>query len=128
MHELSIAHGLVELVCDELMHESAARVRAVRLRVGPLSGVVAEALRFAYDAAAAGTALEGSILQIEHVTPAVFCPACRAERELAAVQPLRCPVCLTPTPDVVRGRELEVASVELMEPSTAPGDVAARPV
>ena len=120
MHELSIAQRLVELVSDELIAEPAARVRSVRLRLGPLSGVVAEALLFAYDAATGGTALQGSTLEIEPVTPAVFCAKCGKERELASIQRLCCPVCLTPTPDVVRGRELEVVSVEVMEPAVAP--------
>jgi hydrogenase nickel incorporation protein HypA/HybF len=116
MHELSVAQRLVELVSDELAGEPSLRVRSVRLRLGPLSGVVAEALLFAYDAATAGTALEGSTLEIERVTPAAFCPKCRKERELSNIQRLRCPVCHTPTPEVVRGRELEVLSVEVSDP------------
>jgi hydrogenase nickel incorporation protein HypA/HybF len=120
MHELSVAQQLVELVCDELIDAPSAHVRLVRLRLGPLSGVVAEALLFAYGAAAAGTPLAGSTLEIEHVAPAVFCANCRRERELASVQHLRCPVCLAPTPDVMRGRELEVVSVEVSESAVAP--------
>ena len=120
MHELSIAHRLVELVCDELVDEPAARVRSVRLRLGPLSGVVAQALLFAYDAATAGTPLQGSTLEVEHVAPVVFCAGCERESELPSVQLLRCPVCLAPTPDVVRGRELEIVSVEVIDPAVAP--------
>ena len=122
MHELSVAQRLVELVTEELMDEPSLRVRSVCLRLGPLSGVVAEALLFAYDAATAGTALQGSTLEIEQVAPAVFCPKCRKERELSNVQRLRCPVCRTPTPEVVRGRELEVLSVEVSEPQEEPDD------
>ena len=117
MHELSVAQRLVELVSDELAGEPSLRVRSVRLRLGPLSGVVAQALLFAFDAATSGTALEGSTLEIEQVTPAVFCPKCRKERELSNIQCVRCPVCHTPTPEVVRGRELEVLSVEVSDPS-----------
>ena len=115
MHELSVAQRLVELVSAELGEDVAPKVRSVRLRLGPLSGVVAQALLFAYDAATEGTALQGSVLEIEEVTPAVFCAKCGKERELASVQRLRCPVCRSPAPEVVRGRELEVLSVEVFD-------------
>ena len=121
MHELSVAQQLVELVRAELQVDApSAQVRSVRLRLVPLSGVVAEALLFAYGAATEGTPLAGSSLEIEHVMPAVYCANCRRERELDNVQHLRCPVCLAPTPDMVRGRELEVVSVEVIEPAVAP--------
>ena len=123
MHELSVAQSLVELVSDAVASEGTARVVAVRLRVGPLSGVVPQAMHFAWDAAAAGTPLEGSALQIEGVTPAAYCPRCGREHDLADVSRLRCPVCDGPTPDVVRGRELEVVSVEVAEAAPPAGSV-----
>jgi hydrogenase nickel incorporation protein HypA/HybF len=111
MHELSIAESLVELISDEVALHDSARVVSVRLRLGPLSGVVLQALRFAYGAATAGTALEGSSLEIDEVKAAVYCPRCRTDRDLDEVRRLRCPVCDTPSPRLVRGRELEVVSV-----------------
>ena len=74
MHELSVAQRLVELVCEEVRAERACRVTVVHLRLGPLSGVVAEALLFAFDSATAGTRLDGAKLAIEPVEPAVSCP------------------------------------------------------
>lgn len=66
MHELSIAISLVEAVCDELPRlGDGVTVRAVRLRVGPLSGVVPDALAFAFDAAALETPIAGARLDIE---------------------------------------------------------------
>ena len=115
MHELSVAHRLVELVLEALAGEPTPRVRSVRLRLGPFSGVVEQALRFAYGPATAGTALAGSTLEIEEVAPVAFCAECRAERELPDIRSLRCPICGTPTPEVVRGRELEVLSVEVYD-------------
>ncbi len=43
----------------------------------------------------------------------VYCPECREERQLASLQHFRCPVCNTPTPDIVGGRELELTALEL---------------
>jgi len=42
-----------------------------------------------------------------------YCPACAAERALPSVQELCCPVCGSPTPQIVRGRELEVVALEI---------------
>ena len=73
MHELSIALSLVDAVCEELPRlGDGARVRAVRVRVGPLSGVVPGALSFAFDVASADSALAGARLEIEQAEGAVL--------------------------------------------------------
>jgi hydrogenase nickel incorporation protein HypA/HybF len=116
MHELSVAQRLVELLEAELGASGPVKVNSVLLRVGPLSGVVPQAMLFAYDAAVEGTMLAGSKLQIEEVAPAIFCKTCDVERPLGSIQKMRCPVCKTPSADVIRGRELEVVSVEVVDP------------
>ena len=65
MHELSIAISIVEMATEEAERHGAARVDAVHLRLGRLSGVVARALRASYDLACEQTPLEGSRLLIE---------------------------------------------------------------
>ena len=65
MHELSIATSLVEAVCEELPRLNGATVRAIRIRVGSLSGVSSDALLFSFDAAADGSPIAGSLLEIE---------------------------------------------------------------
>ena len=112
MHELSIALSLLDLVEEEsARHEG--RIAAVHLRLGPLSGVVREALVSAYEMAREGTAAEGADLVVEEVPVVVACRACEAERAPASAWDLRCPVCGGPTPEVVRGRELEVFALEI---------------
>ncbi len=60
MHELSIALSIVEGAEEEVERQGGGRVYAVHLRLGPLSGVVKEALLFSYELACEGTSLEGS--------------------------------------------------------------------
>jgi hydrogenase nickel incorporation protein HypA/HybF len=115
VHELSVAQRLVEIVTESLATEGDVHVAAVHLRLGPLSGVVAEALLFAFDAAVENTPLAGARLMIETVEPAVYCPACGQEQPLASVQRFCCRVCGAVTPHVVRGRELEVTQVEVLD-------------
>src|SRR5438105_15634846 len=112
MHELSIALSIIDVAAEEAeRHEG--RVVAVQLRLGPLSGVVKEALVSAYELAREGTPLEGSRLDVEETPVVAYCPACAAERAVASARELCCPVCGTPTPRVVGGRELEVVALEV---------------
>ena len=115
MHELSIALSLIELACDKVRAVGDVRVEAVCIRVGRLSGVATEALSFCFDAAARGTAVEGARLHIEDVPLTIYCPQCAAERQLDSIQHLRCPVCEQPALDIVRGRELELAALEVSD-------------
>lgn len=123
MHELSIAVSLIDMAAEEA-ERLGVRVEALNLRLGALSGVVREALLFSFDLAAEGTAIEGARLEIEEVPVAVFCPVCHEERTLPGIQDFRCPVCGAPTPDVIRGRELELATMEV---STKEGERNATP-
>ena len=58
------------------------------------------------------TPLANAELVIEEVPVAAFCPACAVER-VVEFPNLSCPVCGTLTPDIVRGRELEVTALEI---------------
>ena len=65
MHELSIAISIVEGVSEEAERNGGGIIRAVHLRLGRLSGVVRDALLFAWEAAREGTPLQESELRIE---------------------------------------------------------------
>jgi hydrogenase nickel incorporation protein HypA/HybF len=114
MHELSIATSIVDMA-REKAEELGGRVWAVHLKLGPLSGVVKDALLFSYGIACQDTPLDGSTLVVEDAPLVVFCPRCDQQRVLGAARALRCPECGTPTPDVVGGRELELVSLEIGE-------------
>jgi hydrogenase nickel incorporation protein HypA/HybF len=112
MHELSIALGILDVAAEEA-ERHGGRVAAVHLKLGPLSGVVKEALVAAYELAREGTPLERAELVVEEVGILAHCPRCAADCAPASLQDLRCPACGAPTPDVVRGRELEVVALEI---------------
>ena len=62
MHELSIALSMIEMATEEARRRGGARVNALHLKLGPLSGVVKDALLFSFEVACIGTMLEGSSL------------------------------------------------------------------
>lgn len=102
----------VRMAVDAAKSAGASRVLALRLRVGTLSGAVPEALRFAFDVVCRDTIAEGASLEMETVPAAGWCPVCRAEFECADFIS-ECPRCHNPNGELRRGRELEIASVEI---------------
>jgi len=129
MHELSIAQGLVDAACEALSHcePPPARVRSLLVRIGALSGVVPEALEFCYVLSVKGTSLEGSRLVIQDQPVVVFCPRCLENKTLGEDLLFRCPVCNTPTPELVHGRELELISMELIDSDEPPDECESDP-
>lgn len=115
MHELSIALSMIELATEEAERRGGVPVVALHLKLGPLSGVVKDALLFSYEVACNGTLLEGSRLVIEDVPVVIYCWQCQREQQLESIQRFCCPVCGTLSSDVVRGRELEFVAMELEE-------------
>src|SRR6476620_1536773 len=108
MHELSIMQGLVDAVLDRTGERT---VTAVNLRVGPLSGVLPDAMRFCFDVASAGTPLAGAQLMIDEPQGRARCRSCGDEFELADLI-LLCP-CGSADVEVLSGRELMLMSVDV---------------
>ena len=112
MHELSIAMSIVEMAEEESASRNA-KVEAVHLKLGALSGVVKEALLSCYEMACEGTPLQGSRLLIDEVPVIIFCQVCLAERVLNSTQLFCCPQCATPSAQIVQGREIEVVALQI---------------
>jgi len=113
MHELSIALSILETAADEARRHGGGRIRAIHLRLGPLAGVIKEALVSAFDLARDTEAQGDATLLIEEVPIVARCPKCRTDRPVVAIDQLCCVECGTPTPDLVSGRELEVFALEI---------------
>lgn len=112
MHELSVAHAIVTTVVGALPDDEV-RVTQVIVRIGALSGVVPEALQFAYEVAADNTPLVDAVLVIERTPVIIHCIPCNDDVQLPGTTDFSCPSCHTPSGDVRSGHELEVASITL---------------
>jgi hydrogenase nickel incorporation protein HypA/HybF len=115
MHELSIAMSIVEMAEEEAERRGGARVNAVYLKLGLLAGVVKDALLYSYDVACEGTDMQGSRLVIEELPVIVNCPVCKRQQRLDSIQWFVCPECKGPVSEVIQGREVEVAALEIEE-------------
>jgi hydrogenase nickel incorporation protein HypA/HybF len=112
MHEFSIMQTALNQALREARLAGAARVHEIRLRVGVLSGVVPDALQFAFEALTPGTPAEGARLTIEEVPARFWCAPCGREfvsENLYA----ECPDCGQPSNELRAGRELELSSMEV---------------
>jgi len=112
MHEVGIIQEAVRLALETAESSKASRVHRLRLRVGAMSGVVPDALQFAFDLVCRGTPAEGASLEIEPVSAACWCGACQAEFECEDFVN-ECPRCHGLSNELLRGRELELASIEV---------------
>ncbi|HEY6234211.1 MAG TPA: hydrogenase maturation nickel metallochaperone HypA [Candidatus Elarobacter sp.] len=115
MHELSVALNLLEGVQQTATRDGIDRILAVHVRIGALSGIAPDALRFSWELATAGTVAADSALRIEDVPLIVFCENCAAERAPRAASGLVCPSCGSACPNIVRGRELQLVAMEVPE-------------
>jgi hydrogenase nickel incorporation protein HypA/HybF len=112
MHEVSIMAEAVRMAVESAQAAGARRITGLRLRVGKLSGAVPEAMTFAWDVVSRDTIAAGAQLEIESVPAAGWCEACQAE--FACMDYLNeCPRCHEVSGELRRGRELEIASVEM---------------
>lgn len=114
MHELGIAQSALQLALDKACRERAARVTRIVLRVGALSGVDQEALRFAFTAILPGTPAAGAILQIDPVPAVAYCSDCRQDFTLEENFFLECPKCGGSNATIKQGRELDLVRLELI--------------
>jgi hydrogenase nickel incorporation protein HypA/HybF len=119
MHELSIAMNVVELARGHSRLHGDGPISAVTLRIGRLSCVHEDSLRYSFELVTEGTPLAGARLRIIEVPIRIWCPTCKAERELPGIQRLACPECGHLSGEIRAGRELDLESIELA-PETTP--------
>jgi hydrogenase nickel incorporation protein HypA/HybF len=112
MHEVSIMSEAVRMAVEATKAAGANHVVGLRLRVGRLSGAVPDAMEFAWEVVRRGTIAENARLEIESVPAACWCAACQVEFECADFFD-ECPRCHNLSGELRRGRELEIASVEM---------------
>lgn len=121
MHELTVAMQICSALERELDDSPDAAdatgpliVDVVRVRVGALSGIVPEALEFAWPHAVAGSRLLGDAsIEIEFVDVAVNCTACSTTSTTPDLTRLRCPLCRSPDVQIHGGDELDIVSVDV---------------
>ena len=102
----------LDLAEQQARQSGASVIHILRMRIGKLSGVVTEALRFAFQALKANTLAANATLEIDEVQPACWCARCQREFEVNDYI-YECPDCHKPSVDLRRGREMALISLEI---------------
>ena len=111
MHEMAITESLLEIALAEANKAGAKRITAINLKIGALTGVVADSISFYMELVAKGTPAEGARLVTTVLPVTDRCPACGADFPVEDLVFL-CPTCGGPG-QVVTGRELMIESLEI---------------
>jgi len=104
--------SVLALAEEQARTSGATQIHEVRLRIGQLSGVVAEAMETAFGILRKGTLAAEAQLAIDRVPGACWCRSCQQEFETSEWL-CECPGCGGISAELRRGRELELSSLEV---------------
>jgi hydrogenase nickel incorporation protein HypA/HybF len=123
MHEMGIAMQIVEIATASIPTDiKNVRVAKVNLKVGKLTAVVPESLRFCFKIVSQDTALHDAELNIEEVPIAIKCSDCSNEWTISEPA-FTCPKCNSGSVKVISGRELDINSIEIFNEDEQDADM-----
>jgi hydrogenase nickel incorporation protein HypA/HybF len=111
MHEMSITRSILEIVRREMDANDIHALKKLKVRIGELTAVEPDSLRFCFDVSIKGTPFEGAVLEIEEVPLSGRCRECGAEFRITAFEN-RCFRCASTDIERVSGHELDIISIE----------------
>ncbi|MBF0118657.1 MAG: hydrogenase maturation nickel metallochaperone HypA [Desulfobacterales bacterium] len=113
MHEMGIALQIIDIVKSAIPSHDI-KVKKVNLKIGKLSAVVPESLRFCFDVVKKETPLSNAILYVEETPVVLKCKQCNNQwtiKDLVFI----CTKCSSSSVDIISGRELDIHSMEVEE-------------
>jgi len=113
MHEVSIALNLLDIVTAQCKKEGYSKIDAVRVRIGRASGIMPDALVFAFDAIKADSIAGTAVLEIESMPVTGNCRECSAVFSVEEEYVLACPECSSQSFSITGGRELDIIDMEV---------------
>ncbi|ABB24318.1 hydrogenase maturation nickel metallochaperone HypA [Pelodictyon luteolum] len=114
MHEMSIAMSIVDAVDAKARAEGAVRISLIELKIGKLAGILPEALRFCFSAAATGSLAGQAQLVIDEPDGRGRCSDCGHEFSVDFYY-ARCPECGSLRIVIVSGEEFLIQSIIIDE-------------
>ncbi len=116
MHEFSIANSIVSTITQEMEQRNLTNLKEVGVRIGALSGVDPESLRFSFEVIIAETPFSNARLKIENIPVQGKCHTCNREFEVKKFIFI-CPLCDSRNIEAIHGEELDVAYLEVEDDS-----------
>ena len=115
MHELGIVFAMIDQLEDVAKEQHLAHIQKVTVDLGEVSGIVTDFFEDAWTWAANKNKLtEGAELEVCTVPAVTVCNACG--KTYGTVKHGRiCPYCHSEDTELLRGRELEIRSIEALD-------------
>jgi hydrogenase nickel incorporation protein HypA/HybF len=116
---MGIMAEVMESTLSAASDVGATRVNTIRLTIGELTGIVPDALEFAFEALSMGTIAEGGTLEITLVPARSLCLSCGKEFDHDAWD-RSCPACGAFLCQVIAGDELVISGADVDVPDPEP--------
>ena len=114
LHEMSIAAGVFDALRVECLQHPSARLTRAGLRIGELSGVEIESLRFYLEVLAPDAGFPSLAFEFEVVPWSRRCRQCGATFRVVDAHPA-CAICGSEATEAAGGDQLELSFLELEE-------------
>ena len=113
MHELPVTQAILDTAVNTAQQAGAARIVAIDLMVGELSGIVDDSVQFYFDILSRDTAAAGAALRFQRQPGRAACLDCGHSYDVAPPLAPFCPACNGARVQVSGGREFFVESIEI---------------
>ncbi len=110
---MAVTQSIFSTVLDYAEKNDASRVLKVNLKIGKITGVVGDCVKFYFEVMSKGTLAEGARLEIEEVVTKARCYSCGQEFEIKDNFDLVCPNCSNFGAEILSGKELFIESIEI---------------
>lgn len=115
MHEASIALSMLDIITSRCRKDGYNRIDSVKVRIGRASGILPEALTFAFDAAKVDTIARDAQLIIESVPLGGVCNDCGRSFKVndTYIFNFNCPECSSSSFKIVSGFEMDIIEIDV---------------
>jgi hydrogenase nickel insertion protein HypA len=116
MHESSLAINMIDFAQEQCHANGGASVESITVRLGAASGIKPESLEQSFNALKSDTIASSAKVVFELIPASGTCAACGKPfefNEIPDLSALACPHCGSQKLIIIRGREMEIVSMEL---------------
>lgn len=112
MHEASLVRSLLQQVNDLLIEHDGQSVEAIRIEMGPLSGVERLLVEIAFEQQVDDTPCRGATLHVEEVPLSAICRNCNHEFNIERFR-FVCPACDSNHVQITGGEEFRLLDIDI---------------
>jgi len=114
MHEVSIATGMIDELLRIANENNAKKILTVNLKIGKMSGIVTDSLKFAFDAVKLEhPLLSSTAISIKEIPLVYECSNCGNTFQTDDTYFPACPDCESYNLKLISGEEMDIENLEV---------------